>query len=141
MSLDIFTDGSWRHSIPEYSGWAYIVIAEGSIIDQNSGVIECLSRQIDGELFATLAALYAIEHIINKYKVINLYYDYIGNEAWANGKWKANSVVSKEYIHEISLIPYMDKVRWIKVKSHSGCEGNDIVDALAKKALDSLEAR
>lgn len=139
MSIQIYVDGSWKKSKPELAGWAYIIVENDVIFYSGSGNIPCLSRQVDGELFATIMALKAInDNYYLKNKKIELFYDYVGIEAWITGKWKAKSQVAKDYIDEIKLYKEILKnVTFRKVKSHSGTsEGNDIVDKMSKDALN-----
>ena len=139
MSVDLYVDGSWNPRTPDYAGWAFAIFKGDDIIDYNSDTVESRSRQVDGELFATLAGLHALRDKISRLHTINLYYDYEGIEAWATGRWKAKSDVAKEYVHEIGLIPYMNKVVFHKVKSHTGqSDGNDLVDQMAKNALANI---
>ena len=54
-------------------------------------------RNVAGELMAVIKALeYITAHrIVNP---IQIYYDYIGIGAWANGEWKAKTEFTKYYM-------------------------------------------
>lgn len=139
--IQVYVDGSWKPKLPKYAGWAFIIFNDkDELLGYDNGVVECKSRQIDGELISTIKALNYIKENISKYSRIELYYDYIGIEAWVSGKWKAKSEISKDYINYIKdLGNIIDKVKFIKVKSHVGeSEGNDLADKLANEAIDNF---
>lgn len=138
MSIQIYVDGSWKPSSPNIAGWAYIIVQKNVIISEGNGNIPCLSRQIDGELYGTLSSLNAIGKLDFTPAKIELFYDYIGIEAWATGRWKAKSQVAKDYVEELNMYTTILKsIQWNKVKSHAGVsEGNDIVDQMAKDGLN-----
>ena len=147
MTIQLFVDGSWKSKIPDISGWGFIIFNDkDELLGYDNGVVKCKSRQIDGELTATIKALTYIKENLNNnfndhsYKVIELYYDYMGIEAWENGKWKAKSEVAIAYINSLKdLGDILDKVKFIKVKAHSGqSEGNSLADLLAKEAIDNF---
>ena len=52
-------------------------------------------RNISGEILGVITAVsWAIK---NKYKKIDVVYDYSGLEHWANDEWKTNTTVTKQY--------------------------------------------
>lgn len=137
----VYVDGSWKPSTPLISGWGYVIFdSNDEILIKNNGVIQCLSRQVDGELFATISSLEYIRENLSPDR-IELFYDYTGIEAWATGKWKAKSIIAKDYLERLEeLNSILNKVYFHKVKSHSGGSiGNDLADELAKTALDEYE--
>ena len=141
MDLRLYVDGSWMTKAPERSGWAFVILdSKDQILVQKSGSIKCLSRQIDGELHATIRGLMEINTnpLFTKIREIQVLYDYIGIEKWATNSWKAKSSVAINYVNKIkSLEPIMAKIKWVKIKSHAGEDiWNDYVDHLAKKSLD-----
>lgn len=132
--INVYVDGSYNKNT-KYSGWAYL-IENNNIIEKNNGKVfdKWGSRNVTGELIAVTEAL---EKLITLYSIeINIYYDYLGIEMWANGKWKANKTVPFWYKNKINAMKelYNWKINFIKVKSHSGNKYNDIVDKLARKA-------
>lgn len=132
--IEIYVDGSWNEKLKQY-GYAFVAVKNNSIVEScfnkgnNPKYIE--SRNIAGEIVATLQAVnYAV---MNKYDVVNIYYDYQGIEAWATGRWNAKKDISEAYIYHIEKLSSDIKINFIKVKSHSGNKFNNRVDLLAKK--------
>lgn len=66
---------------------------------------------------------------------ITIYYDYKGIEEWALGRWKRNNEFTEAYHEYYESIKNKIKVNFQKVEAHTGIEGNEIADALAKKAV------
>ncbi|MDN6386052.1 MAG: ribonuclease, partial [Alkalibacterium sp.] len=91
------------------------------------------SFQIAGECFGALNAIrWAIK---NGYKELSIYYDYLGIEMWATGQWRANKIVSKDYVKYFRSYASKIDVSFIKVKAHTGVTYNERADELAKRAL------
>jgi ribonuclease HI len=137
----LYVDGSWKKYKPDIAGWAFVLLNNNhEKIIESSGIVYCVSRQVDGELYATLMGLKAISKSKDISKVY-LYYDYAGIEAWANGSWKAKSEVALEYLNRLKKYEtLLQKVEFVKIKSHAGLsKWNDYVDSLAKKEVDEFE--
>lgn len=73
--------------------------------------------------------------IDNNIKSVDIFYDYEGIEKWCTGEWKTNKSGTQNYKHFYTEASKNLKVKFIKVKGHSGDEYNDLADALAKSAL------
>ena len=132
--IDVYVDGSYNQKTQQGS-WAWIALNEQKdkvLFEENGLVIgEVISRNIDGELMAaTKAMLWAYE---NK-KTINIHYDYLGIEMWAIGRWKANSMIAKQYKKRVQ--DFAHKYYFLKIEAHSGNQWNDYVDRLAKSLID-----
>lgn len=136
--LKIYVDGSWKPKLPTHAGWAYVIYQDDIEIVRDYGVIESKSRQVDGELFATLKALDTLSKLQFNNSRLELHYDYIGIEAWAMGKWKARSEIAKFYVKELEPFrEIVDQLYFVKIKSHAGeSAGNDLADQLANEAVD-----
>ena len=121
--------------------------AFGAIIFSHSGnkdiLYKAFTKQL-GEEFISLrnvaAELEGVKEAINwaiKYnkRRIAIYYDYEGIEKWATGQWKANKVITKDYVRFIQEKRVVLEIEFVKVPAHSGVKLNEEVDAIAKNAL------
>lgn len=134
---DLYIDGSYNTNTYEYgSGIVHIVNGKNVFETKLSGNDLELSKQrnVAGEMRAAMGAVaYAIK---NNLKSIRLHYDYYGIEYWATGKWKRNNTYTQKYHEFMSGVLNNSelKIRFIKVKAHSGDPFNDRADKLAKEA-------
>ena len=86
---------------------------------------------VSGEL---LAALHVVDYALNHgYISCSLYYDYMGIEMWATGRWKTNNPLTTNYAKRMKEASKQLRIDFHKVKAHSGIAYNDRADALAKK--------
>ena len=86
---------------------------------------------VSGELLAALHVVdYALDH---GYTSCSLYYDYMGIEMWATGRWKTNNPLTTSYAKRMKEASKQIRIDFHKVKAHSGIAYNDRADALAKK--------
>ena len=135
----IYVDGSFMVSKENYS-YGFLVVKNDEILYEDNGVgydKEAIAlRNVSGEVEGAMKAIeYAIE---NGYKDIVLCYDYQGIESWALGTWKRNNRITQNYNEFMQEKFKIIKVRFKKIKGHSGNKFNDRADILAKKALESL---
>lgn len=86
---------------------------------------------VSGELLAALHVVdYALDH---GYTSCSLYYDYMGIEMWATGRWNTNNPLTTSYAKRMEEASKQIRIDFHKVKAHSGIAYNDRADALAKK--------
>ena len=135
----IYVDGSFMVSKENYS-YGFLVVKNDEILYEDNGVgydKEAIAlRNVSGEVEGAMKAIeYAIE---NGYKDIVLCYDYQGIESWALGTWKRNNRITQNYNEFMQEKFKIIKVRFKKIKGHSGNKFIDRADILAKKALESL---
>jgi len=132
-SIEIYVDGSYKDECVSY---AYIILRNGKLLKIKVGTIHDQDvkqhRQIGGELYALGYALRWCQE--NHITSVTVYYDYEGLEAWATGRWKAKTTLTKRYQTFIQKMPI--QIQWRKVKSHSGNHWNEQTDRLAKLACD-----
>ena len=135
QTVDLYVDGSFKPSLSDRSGYGFAAIIDDECIHKLSGrtAENALSRQIDGELEATIKALEWA--IYNDFTHACVYYDYLGIEKWATNEWKAKSVIARSYKTRIAIILTNIQVTWYKVKSHSGNKWNELADELASESL------
>ena len=134
-----FVDGSYDVT-QEKSAFGVIIFSH----DGNRDILYKAFTKELGEEFISLrnvaAELEAVRESINwaiqydKSK-ISIYYDYEGIEKWADGQWKANKAITKEYVRFIQEKRALLHIEFIKVPAHSGVQFNEEVDAIAKNAL------
>ena len=86
-------------------------------------------RQVTGEV----AAVLNVVDFCRKNGICNvtIYYDYAGLEYWANGTWKANNDLSKEYQQTMQALTDI-KVTFVKVPAHTNNRYNERADKAAK---------
>lgn len=128
----IFVDGSYYNKA--YS-WGYAVYKGNRLIHTASGAGENAEavkiHNVAGELEATIKAVeWACCQGI---KPVTILHDYIGISEWAENRWKTNNEITKAYA--AFMQEYLSWVHFQKVAGHTGVEGNELADQLAKSAL------
>ncbi|MEK6284544.1 MAG: RNase H family protein [Acidobacteriota bacterium] len=135
-TYEIYVDGSFINGA---TGYGAVILKDGNVVDELSGAVDASevndTRQVAGELIAVKEALnWCREHSINE---VSIYYDYLGIEKWATGRWKTNQPLTQEYARFVRESPI--KIHWHKVDSHTGNRWNDRADLLAKKGAMSIQ--
>ena len=134
-----FVDGSYSSSDGK-SGFGVIIIDDKGV---QTPLYKAFTKQLDEEFLelrnvaAELegvkeAVKWAIEY--NKSR-IKIYFDYEGIGKWADGSWKANKEITRQYVNFICEKRMMIAIDFCKIPAHSGIEYNEMADKLAKKSL------
>lgn len=130
-----YVDGSFNIKTCEFSFGAVLFVNDKILtfsekFDDSDLVV---MRNVAGEIKGAEFVLeYCREHGIGE---VEIYYDYEGIAAWAEGRWKTNKSGTIAYKKLFDEISKSVSVTFKKVKGHSGDKYNDMADRLAKDAL------
>lgn len=130
-----YVDGSYEDTKKQYAcGVVIFHNGEEKCFSEKFSDLDMVSmRNVAGEIEGAKRAMKYCED--NNVSTLDLYYDYEGIEKWCTGEWKARKEGTKKYKEYYDAISKGLKVRFIKVKGHSGDKYNDLADSLAKRAL------
>lgn len=130
-----FVDGSYNIKTGVFGFGGFLCVGNKKYQLQGSGSDETLSsmRNVAGEIAGAIAAAKKAESL--GLPLLTIYYDYAGIEEWALGKWKAEKEGTKAYVKTMKDIMSRMPIRFKKVKGHTGIEGNELADVLAKQAV------
>lgn len=130
-----FVDGSFNVNTGVYGYGGFLVhngekhIIKGSGNDSEMAAM----RNVAGEILGCMEAVkLAISMGI---KEIDIFYDYMGIEMWASGAWKRNKAGTIFYYDFMQEAKTKIKINFKKVKGHSGIDGNEEADQIAKSAV------
>ena len=135
-----YIDGSFDRVQGIYGSGVVIVDGDKKYEFKHAGNREDYAQlhNVAGELEAAKFVMwYAVD---KKIKDITLFYDYQGIESWAVGDWKANLSYTQDYVEFYNKVKAVVKVNFVKVKAHTGVELNEVVDKLAKDAIEEFKA-
>ena len=130
-----FVDGSYNSVTKVYGYGGFLIYNGEKHIIQGSGNDEEMAamRNVAGEVLGSMAAVeLAVKLGIPK---LDIYYDYMGIEMWATGRWKRNKKGTIAYYNYMQEIKDKIDIRFVKVKGHSGIAGNEEADVLAKQSV------
>lgn len=130
----IFVDGSYmkgRYSwgFAAYEGGELIYTANGAGTSKDAAKL----HNVAGEMDAAREAVQWAEAQGLEDTGVTICHDYEGIAAWPLGHWQAKLPQTQEYA--AFMQPRLGWVRFQKVAGHTGVEGNELADRLAKEAL------
>lgn len=129
-----FVDGSFNSATAVYGFGGFLVTHEERYVISGNGNDPQMAsmRNVAGEVLGSMAAVEkALELGL---KDLTIYYDYMGIEMWATGAWKRNKQGTIAYYDFMQSVKDQISLHFVKVKGHSGVEGNEEADRLARKA-------
>ena len=130
-----FVDGSFNENNGMYgyggfldvNGHRYPVMGSGSDPELSA------MRNVAGEIAGSMAAVTKAEEL--GLRELTVLYDYKGIEEWATGGWKTNNPATKAYKEFMDPSNRKVDVVFEKVAAHTGIEGNEMADVMAKSAV------
>lgn len=149
--ITVYVDGGCRHNGKENNigGWAAILKYKNYKKEIKGAVINTTNNKME-----LLSVIKALETIKTTNLPITVYSDssYVLKgisgkspwiEKWIKNDWKNRNkqpVSNKElWLRLYELKNKQCDIRFVKVKGHSGIEGNELVDILVNRAMDELE--
>lgn len=133
-SVYAFVDGSYNPATEVYGYGGFLMVNGTEYILQGNAEDEFKSmRNVAGEIDGSIRAI--TEAINLGLAEITIFYDYFGIEKWITGEWQAKNEKTRAY--KLFIAEHSDKikVKFVHVKGHTGIEGNERADKLAKEAV------
>lgn len=131
----IYVDGSYNNDTEQYAYGMMIEDSKGVHYFSKAYPKDNMSsmRNVAGEIAGSRTAIqYCLD---NGFKNVQLNYDYIGIEKWCSGEWKAKNQSTKAYQDFYHDASEHVNIHFNHTPGHSGIEGNEVCDSLAKQAL------
>ncbi len=133
QGIVVFVDGSYRHGC--YS-WGFVAYRDGQPAFEANGKgtspEAARLRNVAGEMEGARQAVLWAEAMGEE--PITICHDYEGIAAWPLKRWQAKLPETKAYAE--FMASRLNMVHFQKVEGHTGVEGNERADQLAKAALD-----
>ena len=139
MAVELWTDGACSGN-PGPGGWAYVLRVDGTETENSGGEAQSTNNRM--ELLSVIRGLQALTEPTDV--MVHLDSSYVMNafeknwiRGWQRNGWKNSAkkpVANRELWLELIAETERHRVKFTKVKGHSGIDLNDRVDRLAVEA-------
>lgn len=130
-----FVDGSFNGDTNTYGYGGFLCVNEKRIPLMGHGIEPAMAsmRNVAGEICGAMAAVREAEKL--HLRELTILYDYTGIENWATNQWKTNNECTKAYHDFMQSDVRSVHIKYEHVKGHSGVEGNEVADVMAKHSV------
>lgn len=130
-----FVDGSFNPDTGVYGYGGFLCVGDKKYPLMGAGCKSDMTsmRNVAGEISGAMAAVKKAEEL--GIRELVMFYDYKGIEQWATGLWKTNKSATQEYANFMSPDNRKVVIQFQHVKGHTGVEGNELADVMAKTAV------
>lgn len=130
--VDIFVDGSYNKATNEYGYGVYMTDGEKERILYGRGNCMEGGNNIEGEVVAAKKGV-ELAGLNPSYTSMTIYHDYQGIGSWADKDWQANKAYNRAYVRFVEQVRERGvDINFVHVDGHTGVDGNEYVDKLAK---------
>lgn len=135
-TLTAYVDGSYHDGLKVYAFGCVFLLPDGRTLTYfgNGREQDSLAmRNVAGEM---LGAMYAVQFALrNRFRHLDICYDYAGIEKWATGEWKTNKDLTRKYAAFMQKQGHFIDIGYHKVEAHANIVYNELADQTAKKGL------
>lgn len=132
--MNIFVDGSFKNGVVGSGVYIQTSDMDIEIAGCCDSCIGIESRNIVGELVATLLGVQTAEYLGKE--TVNIIYDFKGIEDWYWETWKSKKELSHMYYDLMQKLSSDLTFMFMKVKGHTNVKGNEMADKLARTGID-----
>lgn len=156
MDLKLYTDGSYSKATPDVVKGGMVILIGDELVTAQRYItkkqIMTTMNNVGGELLAATCGLFIAGGLIantlgsdDASGVITIYHDYRGIYEFVAGPkpWVPKQEGSKFYVRSVQEFRKMYpniKIKFVKIKSHSGDKWNNVVDTIAN-GIDPIECK